>query len=373
MSLHKSLIVHKGLDFNSQAVYSLQTLTYSPPITLSSSTAMDLPNNQSLPVLTLGAADLLELYRNHKSGSELPYGAHEYEASEFRRYIAGQYWLYPYQDIGLIGVRDFSIERGFISHGQLSNKLSLEYVLSGGSDMELNQKTLLNDGVPRLYLASYGPQGHQTRFHKSGESIRGLGLWLNTEKLMAHFKPQLERLPEGLTNILQLKTEGVFSASLSKPIKDTLEAIVAMSFEHHMAGLYLEAKITELLYHTFDSFYQMEHGLDANRQISQHKAKALAFVLQSINNNLAVQPDIDQLAREVGLSRSNLLSTFKHNVGVNFSDYLLQQRMETAQSLIKTARSTILETALAVGYNDQSAFGRAYKRYFGHSPRDDRP
>ncbi|MBB6520714.1 helix-turn-helix transcriptional regulator [Pseudoteredinibacter isoporae] len=334
---------------------------------------MELPDTHSSPVLAIGAPDLMAFYRRQQTGEEALFGVHHYDDSEFRQCIQGQYWLHAYHDIGLIGIRDFSITKDFISHSQLDNMLSLEYVLSGGSDMELNQKALLGDGVPRSYLASYDIGGRQTRRHKSGETIKGLGLWLNSEKLIERFQPKFENFPTPVQELLQLKDERVFSLNLSRSIKEVLEEILAMPYEHHMAGIYLEAKVTELLFHTFNDFYRLHQGLDNSIQISHHKAKALAFILQNINNNLATQPDIDRLARETGLSRSNLLSTFKSSVGMNFSDYLLQQRMESARCLITAGKSNILETALAVGYKDQSAFGRAYKRYFGHSPRDDRP
>ncbi|WP_353405929.1 helix-turn-helix transcriptional regulator [Pseudoteredinibacter isoporae] len=334
---------------------------------------MNFPDHSNIPVLAMGAEDLSHFYHAQHNAPNRPFGVHTYKDSEFSHCINGQYWLYPYQDIGLIGIRDFTIEKDFISHSRLNDMLSLEYVLSGGSDMELNHNTVLSDGIPRTYLTHYGPAGRQTRFHKSTETIRGLGLWMNTDKLITMFQPEFDHLPATIQEQLQSKNDKVFSTHLSKPIKDTLETILAMPFEHHMAGIYLQAKITELLFHTFNGFYQLKHGPGEGAQISHHKAKALAFVLQSINNNLAVPPDIDWLAKETGLSRSNLLNTFKASVGMNLSDYLLQQRMESARSFIRSGKNTVLETALSVGYQDQSAFGRAYKRYFGHSPKNDRP
>jgi transcriptional regulator GlxA family with amidase domain len=58
---------------------------------------------------------------------------------------------------------------------------------------------------------------------------------------------------------------------------------------------------------------------------------------------------------------------------MSISEYLLQKRMETAQSLLKEGKLPVLDVAIAVGYDDQSGFGRAYKRYYGHAPKDDRP
>lgn len=47
--------------------------------------------------------------------------------------------------------------------------------------------------------------------------------------------------------------------------------------------------------------------------------------------------------------------------------------MEKAQALLKAGKQTVLEVALEVGYDDQSSFGRAYKRFLNYPPSDERP
>ena len=50
-----------------------------------------------------------------------------------------------------------------------------------------------------------------------------------------------------------------------------------------------------------------------------------------------------------------------------------KKRMNKAQQLLKTGKYTVLEVALEIGYDDQSSFGRAYKRFFNYPPNEERP
>lgn len=46
--------------------------------------------------------------------------------------------------------------------------------------------------------------------------------------------------------------------------------------------------------------------------------------------------------------------------------------MDAAHELLKLGKILILEVAIAVGYEDQSSFGRAYKKYHNHPPSGDK-
>ena len=66
----------------------------------------------------------------------------------------------------------------------------------------------------------------------------------------------------------------------------------------------------------------------------------------------------------------NYLSSVLHKqTGKTFSQLLLQQRMERASVLLKATDLSIEEIAAMLGYNDTSNFYKAFKEYFGTSPR----
>jgi len=77
---------------------------------------------------------------------------------------------------------------------------------------------------------------------------------------------------------------------------------------------------------------------------------------------------MDDLAREIGTSRSVLAERFVRFVGEPPLAYLARWRLQLAARLIETTRKTILNVALDVGYESEAAFNRAFKREFGLPP-----
>ena len=64
---------------------------------------------------------------------------------------------------------------------------------------------------------------------------------------------------------------------------------------------------------------------------------------------------LDELAREVGTSRSVLAERFAHFVGVPPMQYLAQWRMQLAATLLSSTSMTLAEIAERVGYGSETA------------------
>lgn len=77
---------------------------------------------------------------------------------------------------------------------------------------------------------------------------------------------------------------------------------------------------------------------------------------------------IDELARDVGLSRSILAERFTGLVGIPPIQYLAQWRIQLAASLLRTTTSSLAEIAKQVGYGSEAALSRAFKRWVGVAP-----
>ncbi len=75
-----------------------------------------------------------------------------------------------------------------------------------------------------------------------------------------------------------------------------------------------------------------------------------------------------QVARVAGLSRTHLLRAFRQCFGETPYQALLRLRLERAKDLLVTKRHTVSEVGLSVGYENFSAFARAFRRRFGVAP-----
>jgi AraC-like DNA-binding protein len=78
---------------------------------------------------------------------------------------------------------------------------------------------------------------------------------------------------------------------------------------------------------------------------------------------------LEALARVAGMSRSSFAVRFKETVGEPAMDYLTRWRMMIASDRLANAGMSIAVVAPTVGYESESAFGAAFKRVIGYSPR----
>ncbi len=89
---------------------------------------------------------------------------------------------------------------------------------------------------------------------------------------------------------------------------------------------------------------------------AMHRAPALAWTVES-------------LAAEAHMSRSNFAARFRQLAGVAPLDYLRRWRLCLAERALRTQGVPVAAAAALAGYGSESAFGHAFRRAFGRSPR----
>jgi AraC-like DNA-binding protein len=90
--------------------------------------------------------------------------------------------------------------------------------------------------------------------------------------------------------------------------------------------------------------------------------------LALLHSRIAHPWTIENLAEEVGISRSALVQRFNRYLTEPPMAYLTRWRLQVAaRSLERTARG-VAEIAAEVGYESEAAFNRAFKREFGQPP-----
>ena len=90
--------------------------------------------------------------------------------------------------------------------------------------------------------------------------------------------------------------------------------------------------------------------------------------LALLHEKPAADWNIDDLSRQVGLSRSALHERFVELIGQPPMQYLTNWRMQLASRLLRETQSSVASIALEVGYDSEAAFARAFKRLVGAPP-----
>jgi AraC-like DNA-binding protein len=93
-------------------------------------------------------------------------------------------------------------------------------------------------------------------------------------------------------------------------------------------------------------------------------ARALAL----LHRDIARPWTVDELGREVGLSRSALADRFIRLIGMPPMHYLASWRMQVAMQKLRSTSASLAQVAEGVGYESEAAFSRAFKKAVGTAP-----
>ncbi len=130
------------------------------------------------------------------------------------------------------------------------------------------------------------------------------------------------------------------------------------------------ARLSELLFVEVVRRYLATMPAEQGGWLAGLRDGTIGRVLGKLHDRPAHDWSLENLAHEVGLSRSVLAERFTHFVGVPPMRYLAQWRMQLAATLLSTTQLGLADIAEKVGYGSETALSRAYKRELSVSPAD---
>ncbi len=151
-------------------------------------------------------------------------------------------------------------------------------------------------------------------------------------------------------------------------VSSFLRAVVAESNQRRPGGEAVLERMSEMLFvevlrRHIDTLPPGQTGWLAGMR-DPVVSRALALL-----HDRPVEPwTLEKLADAAGLSRSSLHERFAHLVGTPPMQYLTRWRMQLASGLLRDTSAKLVEISLAVGYESEAAFSRAFKREVGVSP-----
>jgi AraC-like DNA-binding protein len=89
----------------------------------------------------------------------------------------------------------------------------------------------------------------------------------------------------------------------------------------------------------------------------------LAYVVRYIRSHLHENLDVDMLSRKACLSTSHFHRVFKEELGVSPVEFIKNERIKLASSLLQNPDIAIKEVYLRCGFESRSYFNRVFKRH----------
>ena len=128
------------------------------------------------------------------------------------------------------------------------------------------------------------------------------------------------------------------------------------------------ARLSELLFIEVVRWYVATLPHDTSGWLAGLRDEFVGRALSALHDRPRQAWTLDDLAREVGLSRSMLAERFHHYVGTPPMQYLARWRIQLAATLLTSTMCTMAEVADRVGYGSEAALSRAFKRWVGLAP-----
>jgi AraC-like DNA-binding protein len=128
------------------------------------------------------------------------------------------------------------------------------------------------------------------------------------------------------------------------------------------------AKLSELLFVEVVRRYVDTLPEGQRNWLAGLRDRFLGRALQLLHRDPAHAWTVDELAREVGLSRSALAQRFSEFLDQPPMQYLAQWRLLVAAQQLRDGAAPITDVASDAGYESEAAFNRAFKREFGLPP-----
>lgn len=128
----------------------------------------------------------------------------------------------------------------------------------------------------------------------------------------------------------------------------------------------------------FDAFTRIRRDLDAQRvscidaeplQSKTHAEQVIELAkrfVESISDDVT----LPEVAARVSMSPSHFSRYFHEHTGTTFADFRRSVRMKRAAALLRSVDKSIGDVSQEVGYDNPKNFARAFRKYFGMTPRE---
>jgi AraC family transcriptional regulator len=178
---------------------------------------------------------------------------------------------------------------------------------------------------------------------------------------------RFEQLAQEVTDINHVSLTPQFRVRHAQIEQISLLLLHELKNSSSFGALYVDSLTTALMVQLLRNFSGSEsriipcdEGL-SDRQMLQ--------VTDYVNENLAQEIKISELAKLTRMSHFHFSRLFKQAMGITPHQYVIEQRVEKAKQLLKQSQLSVLEIAMLCGFSSHSHLGKCFRQHTGMSPK----
>lgn len=123
-------------------------------------------------------------------------------------------------------------------------------------------------------------------------------------------------------------------------------------------------QLTNLQYHMALEFTERVDRIRCGKQ----PTALLLSVRNYIQHHISESIRIEEIAKELYMSRPYLSAKFKQDIGQSLTDFILQEKTEEAKRLLRYTGKSSAAIGLYLGFSSPSHFSRVFRKYAGCNP-----
>lgn len=181
-----------------------------------------------------------------------------------------------------------------------------------------------------------------------------------SDGIRAQLDDDIQRHKYSSISLLTLCSRAAIRGGLSAPVSYSLMDTYTLAIDQCMT-------VTDIMHINdviFTDYVTRVHAANTNPQISS----AIRTCVDYINLHIREKISVEVLADLTGYSEYYLTKKFKKEMGISLNQYIQQEKLNLAKTLLGTEQMTITDIAELLHFCSQSYFTTAFTKQFGISP-----
>ncbi len=279
---------------------------------------------------------------------------------------------YKLDEDRMLEINNSMLRTPAVIRNEVADLLSFQFVAQVKRSEILGEDRYLHELGPAIIVTAI-PQHEVTyRLPKIQQPIRHVMLHTTLSNLMERMGESAADYPIWLQEVLsgECKTPRQRVLFLEDMHRDLIWSCFHLPVSGSLLHQWLTGKFYELMSIGLQILKNDPNLVDlrpTDQTLLQNEKIRRAMVI--LNQAYAHPPRLPELAQQLGISETQLKSNFKSLVGTTVLQYCINKRINAAKLLLDENKQSISEISDIVGYQDHSAFTRAFRRLTGSSPR----
>jgi AraC family transcriptional activator of pyochelin receptor len=257
---------------------------------------------------------------------------------------------------------------GKISASNNTDIVRLHFGLKGNYEFSYKQLNKSFDLIGGHHNVMYS-NGFDIEIENKTFEIETFGIQFPKELFIDFTQNANDQIKRFSENILLGKSDLLSKnwGTIDYSIKNVISQIINYNYSDELKKMFLLSKSIELLVLSAESYSYSESKKKVFIKNKSDKEKIIA-VRDLINEKLNCPPNLNEIAKTIGLNEYKLKRGFKEVFNNTVFGYLTDQRLNLAMQYLKDTQKTSSEIAYSLGYATPQHFNNAFKKKFGFTP-----